>query len=388
MNWFNLRAFTVLFLALLPTNLLQATTGTATQVDDKAAVAAAVHQAVDDYMHGQQAAGMSIGVIANGNEYIYNFGTVQKGKDVPPTSRTLYEIASLTKTFTATLLAKAVIEKRVSLDDDVRKYLKGDYPNLEFDGHPILPADLINHRSGLPFNLPDRPEMMPGYKNLSQAQWMSDVNKILAGYTREDFFADLHKVKLDQQPGSAFKYSNAAAQLLGYILFDIYGASYAELARRTITRPLGMSDTTIHLNASQMKRVATGYDDQGNGVPLYSEQSQAAAGFKSTTADMLRYMRWQMDESDAAVKLTHEPRVPDHDRFFALNWLTRTKDGTRTVFQGGTAPGFCSQVTFSPDTKIGVVILSNELDPAAPQKLSVMATKILNQLSAKAVSAR
>jgi len=388
MNRFILRSFSVVCLVFLPTPLLLAAAGASNQDNAKAAVTSAVQQAVDDYMRQPQVKGVSIGILANGVEYTYNFGTVESGKTTSPTSRTLYEIASLTKTFTATLLAQALIEKRVSLDDDIRKYLKDNYPNLEFEGHPIHLADLINHRSGLPFNLPDRPEMMPGYKNLSQAEWMQDVNNILAGYTRENFFTDLHKVTLEQAPGSTFKYSNAAAQLLGYILADIYGASYSQLVQRTITKPLAMSDTAIHLSPSQLKRMAIGYDDKGNVVPLYSEQSQAAAGFKSTTANMLRYMRWQIAENDEAVKLTHEPRVPDHDRFFALNWLTRTADGTRTVFQSGTAPGFCSQITFSPDTKVGVVILTNELDPAAPQKLNVMANKILHQLSTNVVTRR
>lgn len=388
MNRFALRTFFVLCPVFLTTPLLPAAVNASNHDDAKGDVTAAVHQAVDDYMRQAQVKGVSIGVLANGVQYTYNFGTVESGKLSTPTSRTVYEIASLTKTFTATVLAQAVIEKRVSLDDDVRKYLKGDYPNLEYEGHPIHLADLINHHSGLPFNLPNRPEMMPGYKDLSQAEWMQNVNGILAGYTREDFFADLHKVTLEQAPGSTFKYSNAAAQLLGYILADIYGVSYSELVQRTITKPLGMRDTAIHLSHSQLKRLAIGYDDKGNAVPLYSEQSQSAAGLKSTTVDMLRYMRWEMAEIDAAVKLTHEPRVPDHDRFFALNWLTKTTDGMRTVFQSGTAPGYCSQMTFSPDSKVGVVILTNELDPAAPQKLNVMANKILHQLSLNTGSER
>jgi CubicO group peptidase (beta-lactamase class C family) len=61
------------------------------------------------------------------------------------------------------LLAQAAIEGKVKLDDDVRRYLDGDYPNLEFHAHPIRLYDLVDHRSGLPFFIPDKPETAPDY---------------------------------------------------------------------------------------------------------------------------------------------------------------------------------------------------------------------------------
>jgi D-alanyl-D-alanine-carboxypeptidase/D-alanyl-D-alanine-endopeptidase len=127
-------------------------------------VAAIVSRSAENFFKSApQAVGLSIGILKGGKAYTYNFGTLKKGKKRPPSTDTLYPIASITKTFTGTILAQAVIEKKVRFDDDVRKYLDGDYPNLEFHGHAIELGQLVNHNSGLPFNLPDIPENRPPF---------------------------------------------------------------------------------------------------------------------------------------------------------------------------------------------------------------------------------
>jgi CubicO group peptidase (beta-lactamase class C family) len=73
--------------------------------------------------------GLSIGITQDGQTYFYHFGTTEQGQSQPATQHTVYEIGSISKTFTSLLLAHAVLEKRVSLDDDIRKYLPGAYPN-------------------------------------------------------------------------------------------------------------------------------------------------------------------------------------------------------------------------------------------------------------------
>jgi CubicO group peptidase (beta-lactamase class C family) len=87
-------------------------------------VAATVSQCAEKFFKSApKAVGLSIGVVKDGKKYTYNYGTVEKRKKNPPSTETLYQIASITKTFTGTILAQAVIEKRVKFDDDVRKYL-------------------------------------------------------------------------------------------------------------------------------------------------------------------------------------------------------------------------------------------------------------------------
>src|SRR4030095_9368545 len=181
-----------------------------------------------------------------------------------PTKHTIYELASITKTFTGVLLAQAVVEGKVKLDDDVRKYLDGSYPNLEFEGKPIKLFHLINHTSRLPFVMPDRPEL---FRNPDPYELPKILTAIESNYTRENFYEDLHKVELDKAPGTEFKYSNSAAQLLGYILEGIYGLPYEQLVIQKIAKPLRMRETKITLSEAEKKRLAKGHYENGS-IPL------------------------------------------------------------------------------------------------------------------------
>jgi serine-type D-Ala-D-Ala carboxypeptidase/endopeptidase len=201
-----------------------------------------------------QVPGFSVGVLKDGKVYTYNYGTIDYGKTDKAVQRkagadTLYAIASVTKTFTGTLLATAVLEGKVKFDDDVRKYLDGNYPNLEYQGHPIRLEHLVNHNSGLPFNLPDIPENRPPFPLVSAA-----TRQMLDRYTRKDFLADLHKVEIKTLPGEKFSYSNSAAVLLSIILERVYGMPYEDLVKQKIATPLGMQDTTMTVTDAEAKR--------------------------------------------------------------------------------------------------------------------------------------
>jgi D-alanyl-D-alanine-carboxypeptidase/D-alanyl-D-alanine-endopeptidase len=240
--------------------------------DNARAVPAAVNDAVSQFFKDTpQAVGLSIGVVKDGVTYTFNFGTVEKEQARSPSANTEYPIASITKTFTGTLLAQAALEKRVKLDDDVRKHLDGKYPNLAFEGHPIRLYDLLDHRSGLPFFLPDTPETQPDSTD-SGVPWTARINEQAKNYKREDFLADLHKVKLTSIPGEKFSYSNAGAQLMGYILERVYGMPYETLLKEKVLGPLTMNSTAITLDAQQESRLAKGYDAKGQLMPEIAGQ--------------------------------------------------------------------------------------------------------------------
>jgi CubicO group peptidase (beta-lactamase class C family) len=179
--------------------------------------------------------GVSIAVYADGETYYFNYGTVKRGASMPPTDSTIYELASVTKTFTACLLAQAITEGRLHLKDDVRKYLDGPYPNLAYRGHPITIENLANHTAGLPKFLPrldpsqTPDQILATYPDISAAQLLSELSRFTP----------------DTLPGTKFLYSNADAQLIGLILEKVDGRPYAELLQHYITGPLGMTDTWL-----------------------------------------------------------------------------------------------------------------------------------------------
>ena len=270
------------------------------------AIRSAVESAAGTFLKNQQTVGLSVGIVKDGRRYIYHFGSTERDKQHPPTNRTLYAIGSITKTFTGILLAQAAVEKRLHLDDDVRKYLDGDYSNLEYHGQPIRLWQLINHTSGLPRNLPEDTDSLVGKENDAAKRSVKEA-ALLEGYTQEKFLHDLRLVRLTRVPGEKFSYSNAAAQLLGLVLERVFGKSYEEIVRIKITRRLKMPGTKVTLTPAEIARIPKAYSADDAFFPALSSRLPAAGSLKSTTADMLKYIEWNLSEKDEAVRLSHQP---------------------------------------------------------------------------------
>ncbi|HYC96867.1 serine hydrolase domain-containing protein [Brevundimonas sp.] len=354
---------------------------------------AAVDEAAALYLRDNpEAAAISIGVLKDGETHVLQYGTLIPGEDHPPREDTLFAIASITKTFTGTLLAQAAAEGRVSLSEDVRNYLDGDYPNLEFDGRPIRLMDLLDHRSGLPFLLPDRPELDPGFQG-DPRPYATRVAEVASTYDRTQFFDDLARVELTAAPGATYQYSNAAAQLAGYVLERIYGQSYADLLRTRILEPLSMYDTALSLTAEQQARLAPGWDDAGRQMPENPEWLAAAGALKSTTPDMLKYLRWHVEDADPAVRLSHQPVFTSTQPVFGdrgvfsvgLNWQMIEIDGRRVIWQDGMVEGASALCILQPELKLGLVVMTNQLGPRTAQANKVLVNTILKSLNALAV---
>jgi len=343
----------------------------------------AVAKAAAVFMGDPRSVGLSVGIIQGDETCSHHVGSTSKQRPELPSDRTIYPIASLTKTFTGTLLAQAQLEGKLKLDDNIRKYLDGDYPNLAFGQTPIRIHHLVNHVSGLPRLLPDRPEASPSFQ--SDIPYPRRLHTLVAATTRADFNAGLHRVKLTAPPGTRFAYSNAAAQLAGHILERIYGSDFEALVRRQIAAPLGMRDTMINPTAEQRQRLVNGYDETGALQPYFPVQTQAAGALKSTLADMLAYARWHLAERDPAVRLSHQPTDSAGDYTAGLNWQIVRKGGRRVVFQDGSHPGFACLLVLHPESAIAVALLSNEIDSGTMERLRVLANGIASALDENTV---
>jgi len=348
----------------------------------QAQVAAVVAAAAAVFMADARAVGLSVGLIEGGVAHRQHFGKRSARHAQRADDRTVYPIASLTKTFTGALLARAQRDGKLRLDDDIRQYLDGDYPNLAFGQTPIRLFHLLNHRSGLPRMLPPMPEAEPDFP--SSVTYAERVNAAMAKVTGADFYAALHKVTLTAAPGAKFSYSNAAAQLAGFILERVYGAPFDALVRRFIAVPLGMRDTVIVASPEQASRRADGYEN-GLVQPAMSDQDQAAGALKSTLADMLAYARWQLAEQDPVVRLSHQATYSNGDYAVGLNWQMVSKGGRRVIFQDGSIPGYACLLVLHPASGIAIVLLSNEIDKDAGQRLTSMANSITGVLDQRAV---
>ncbi|MCM4157622.1 serine hydrolase domain-containing protein [Gramella sp. AN32] len=321
---------------------------------------------------------LSIGVIKNGKVYKYHKGKLTNG--ISPNDQTLYEIASLTKTFTGTLLAKAISDSKVGLDDDIRKYLPESYPNLEFNEQPITFRNLVTHTSGLPNMFPNQPEM---FQNPNWDELPFKINKLQAGFTKKQFLTELHQVKLDTVPGHKFSYSNAGANLLAYCLERIYERPYEDLMKTYILTPLKMDNTYVGISKENRPFLAKGLNANGIEMPARVEKElQAEGGMISTLDDMIKYLRFQLESDNPLVKISHQELLNGKYGDFenGLFWqIFKNGDKPTKIFQNGGAFGTSSWLTTIPETKTGVFIITNVSGPEIHQKLSGLADKIIEQ---------
>ncbi len=323
---------------------------------------------------------ISIGINMNGETFTMHKGELKKGAKNKPSSETLYEIASITKTFTGTLLAQAIVDKKVKLDDDIRIVLSDSFSNLEYDKNPITFRDLVTHRSGIPNMFPNKPEIFenPDYITLPKI-----INELQQGFSKQDFFEELHKVKLDTLPGTRFGYSNAGANLLGYCLESIYNKPYEEILKEYILNPLKMTHTKIMISDDELLNLAQGYNETGIKMPFGIDKAMSAeGGLKSTLEDMMKYVAFHLDENNPVIKTAHQELLGLWDDFEnGLFWqMFKTKDEPRKIFQNGGAFGSSSWITIIPEKQIGVFIITNQSGPKTHGRLNAAVERIIEKL--------
>jgi hypothetical protein len=157
-----------------------------------------------DYLKDPGNSSLSIGLVTDGKVESFFYGETKKGTGKLPDGHSLYEIASISKTFTGIMLAHAVNQHKMALNDPLIKYLTGNYPGLQFKGEPIRMIHLGNHTSGLP-SLPANLDKQPGF----------DPANPYVNYNKDMIDQYLKTFKLDTLPGTKAVYSNLAFGILG-----------------------------------------------------------------------------------------------------------------------------------------------------------------------------
>ncbi len=318
--------------------------------------------------------GISIGIYAEGKKSFYNYGTIEKGRDQLPTRNTIYEIGSITKTFTGVLLAHAVIGNKVRLSDDVRLYLPEAYEHLEYRGNPVEIVHLANHTAGLP------EDIIPNELHDLEDPTMFDVINLFEGDSLQRFLEGLRGITVDTLPGTKIKYSNTGMILLGLVLEKVYNRSYSALVKKYVTEPLGMDYTDIVRYVSDTTSYTKGYDPGGNTMPHITFQiAGAAGGLTSTADDMLKYIVENIRESDEAIRLSHEATIRNGNEILGLGWQIREDHGKDVIlWHDGGEPGFSSYIGIIPGEGAGIICLANRR--GIQYELEMAGINILNRI--------
>lgn len=392
MLWNRLKSFTSLLVLACAFTLRSFAAGGV----DEHKVKDAVDQVILPLMGEQNIPGMAIAVTIDGKSYCFNYGVASRETQQAITSETLFELGSISKTFTATLTSYAQIEGDLWLTDSASKYLPA-LRGSSFDHISLI--NLATHTSGgLPLQVPDE---------------IKD-NDQLMGY--------LEHWKPTYAAGAFRVYSNVSIGLLGMIAAQSIHQPFEDAIEKRFFPELGMTQSYINIPADQIKRYAQGYtrmDEPARMSPgvLASE----AYGIKSSSADMIRFIAANMQTTKLDEKLqraiiaTHTgyftagelmqdliweqyPYPIDLKRLLAGNseemvygdnpatWLSEPLQPQANVWinKTGSTNGFGAYVAFIPAKKLGIVILANKNYPLDARVTA--AYKILTQLDGQIAS--
>ncbi|KIC95580.1 serine hydrolase [Flavihumibacter solisilvae] len=297
---------------------------------------------------------ISIGVWKDGKAFYYNYGESFLNGGPLPSAHSVYEIGSVTKTFTGTVLAHLLRTGKVSLDDKVNKYLPDSIPLLGTSDTPLLIRHLVAHTGGLPHQ---------NDKDYG-AKVSDDVDNQMKFYEARHMLAFVKDWKPFETPGTKFRYSNLGYSLLGYMCERVTGKPISVLYRELIFTPLGMKRSFI--NEEQPIGEVRPYHADATPARYFTVSAYTPAGAaRSNIEDLLKYLRMQTtpDSSIAGrdIAYSHAP-VMQTEMNLAIGWFWAENAKGKYFFHSGGTAGFTSRVLFQPATGVAVVVLSNCLN--------------------------
>ena len=327
-------------------------------------------------MQKSKANSISIGVVKNGKTYTRHYGEIDKGKENIANNNTVFEVASITKLFTGLLAAQAVLEGKLNPDEDIRKYLNGNYPNLEYNGTPITIKDLVSFRTGFSKDLPDTDELR---KNRNDSSYLA-FKKLDKSYNRDNFFEDLKKIKLDTLPGTKFKYSNGSLNLTAHILENVYQKSYETLLKENIFSKLQMTSTGINLSSNVV--VANGYNLKGVLMSSISDNLWGAAGrLKSTLSDLTKFIVYELNTKNKIVQESQQNLLNSSTTWNGYFWdYIQVDENGKNCWKHGGAFGTQNMLVIYPERKLGLSIIVNISDENTANALGEAIVKLSNDL--------
>jgi len=305
----------------------------------------------------------------------YGYADLETKK--PVTARTVFRIASITKTFTSTAIMILRDQGKLQLDDPVSKYIPWfTYKNRFPDGPAVTIRQLLTHTSGLP-----REAAFP---------YWTDNNFP----SREEMIEAFHKQESTFEPETKWKYSNLGMAILGEIVAVVGGEPYERFIQKNILDPLEMNSTSVVPVGEVRDRLAVGYnrrmpDGSRRKAPFLDSRGLiAAANIASTAEDLAKYASAHLGQEPVGGKqILKASTLREMHRVHWLNpgWgsgrglgFSVSRSGDRETFgHGGWAGSHTSQLTMSPEEKIAVVVMTN-CDDGVP---AFFASRILSMLA-------
>jgi putative ATP-binding cassette transporter len=354
-----------------PSNAAWASSNTLPERDKQA-----IDKIIDTNLKKSEIPGLAV-VIVKGDEVVYNkgFGYADKDAGTTMTTDTLFEIGSMSKSFTALAIVKLIEQGRLHMDDPVTNYLPWltfTYKNKET---AVKIKDLLHHTSGIPADTLGSLPAISGKDALEQS-----VRMLIGG-------------KLSYKPGNRFAYTTVNYDVLGLILQTVTGVPFADYIRQNILQPAGMNHTYVGREGVPPDLMSKGYkwrftNPQAYEAPYYGGNVPAGYIITSST-DYAQWLKLQMGTLNGASDLQRlalqtqqaNRSVPPFGdgSSYAMGWNVLQLGGGQ-LFHDGNNPNFFSSVILRPQEKLAVAVFSN-LETYNPQKIS---NDIINHFTGRA----
>ena len=317
--------------------------------------------------------GCAVGVYAGGGiAYEHGYGMANLNDDIPITPRTVFHVASMSKQFTAASILLLEKQGKLSLEDDVHKYI----PELPDFGHRITLANLLHHTSGI----------RDQWALLDLSGWRYSQDLI----TQDDIMSVVLRQKhLNFDPGEKMIYSNTGYTLLALIVARVSGVSLREFTTTNLFEPLGMKNTHFRDDHEEViKHDALGYEQAGEGKPyrmnLTNFDTVGATSLHTTVEDL------QLWDENFYHPIVGGPSFVQHmiargklnsgeEQDYASGLVIGTYKGLRTVDHNGGDAGYRSDMTRFPDQHATVTVLCNSADTNPVQLARQVADVILKK---------
>ena len=313
---------------------------------------------IPDLMNRYEIPGVSIVIVKNSEitwSEAYGFADLESGRSM--TAGTVFRVESISKSVTAWGAMKLAVEGKIDLDEPVQNYLKNwKLPDSPFDESKITLRHLLSNQAGLPLGSIGV-EYAPEEDKPSLEQSLSR-----------------HAV-LMQEPGSGFFYSNVGFHLAELLIEEVSSRDFAEYMEEEILVPLGMQQASYNWNDSFDPPVPTGYDLEGNPVPVYVYSEKGSGGLFASAGDIANFMIAGMQGgsgisnslfSQSSFDQIHTPAV-DISGIYSFvaesyglgHFIDLLPGGVISVFSGGQGHGWMTHFQSIPETGDGIVILTN-----------------------------
>jgi D-alanyl-D-alanine carboxypeptidase len=352
------RSITLPLLLLLQVSLLVSTRAIAQ--GSKPSLAAKIDAIAAAELSKPGGAGLSIAVAQRGRIlHSKGYGKADLEFDVPANEETMFRIGSVTKQFTAALLMRLIEQGKLTLDDELSKYV----PDFPLQGRKVTIRQLLQHTSGIK----SYTELGESWRKL----WPLEL-------THAELLALVKDAPFDFEPGSSHHYSNTGYYLLGMVIEKVTGKSYAEHLLAEICGPLELTRTRYDSHRDLIRNRAQGYGlERGaivNDHALGMAQPGAAGGILSTAKDLVH---WQMVltsgkfvASDSFARMRTPTVLPNgRNTFYGFGLKVVEWEGKPRVEHGGGIFGFNSMLFWLPDEDLHVAVISNG-EPISSDKIA------------------